>query len=184
MRDQVNEEVDSHEFADRFIAELRRAAEAIAADASPLKTERKRVAAQIANLLRLTEKAPDSVSLAARLRELEAEQSRLDEQLAHLAENVEMRAALRKVSPEQATAMLAEWIVRDGTTTDEQPAALAQIVERIEFDPSTGEGRVIYRLPLGTGARFNMRKAARQLGLSPSGVCVASPRGFEPRLPP
>jgi len=69
--------------------------------------------------------------------------------------------------------------VRDGTTIDQHRAALAQIVERVEFDPATGEGWVIYRLRLGTSARFNMCKAASELGLSASAVWMASPRGTE-----
>ena len=51
-------------------------------------------------------------------------------------------------------------------------------VERIEFDPEKGQGRVHYRLPLGRGVRFDLGVAARDLGLSPSGVRLASPRGF------
>jgi hypothetical protein len=118
------------------------------------------------------------------LREQEAEATRLDEELTHLTENVSTRTALREVTAAGAQAMLAEWIVRDGTTVDEQRAALAQIVEQVVFDPATGEGKILYRLPLGAGAKFNMRKAARDLGLPASGVWLASPRGFEPRLPP
>ena len=41
--------------------------------------------------------------------------------------------------------MLAMWM-EDGQTLEEQRAALAQlVVERIEFDPVTGEGRMHYR---------------------------------------
>ena len=65
----------------------------------------------------------------------------------------------------------------------ERRTALVQIVQKIEFDPETGTGRVHYRVGLG-GARFNLKTAAAELGLSESGVLLATPRGFEPRLPP
>jgi hypothetical protein len=61
----------SHEFSQRFIAELRRAADALPAERDTLAAARKAVAGKIANLLRLAEKTPDSASVAARLRELE-----------------------------------------------------------------------------------------------------------------
>src|SRR3954467_8100196 len=65
VRDQMNEEVDSHEFTQRFIAELRRAADALTAEREALAADRKAVAGKIANLLRLAEKTPDSASVAA-----------------------------------------------------------------------------------------------------------------------
>ena len=84
-------------------------------------------------------------------------------------------------------------------TTELRRAALAQLIERIDFDTSTGIARVRYFVPLPLPFRdgtFNMRATAEELGLSTAaiaanqakfntrGVCVASPRGFEPRLPP
>jgi hypothetical protein len=50
--------------------------------------------------------------------------------------------------------MLAMWM-EDGQTLEEQRAALAQLVERIEFDPATGEGRMHYRIGVN-GTRFHV----------------------------
>ena len=80
--------------------------------------------------------------------------------------------------------MLASWIEEEGNTVEEKRAALAQIVDRVEFDPDTGEGRVHYRVPF-TGGKFRAATAAREidrlgdLGIAPksrTGVRVASPR--------
>lgn len=51
---------------------------------------------------------------------------------------------------------------------EEQRVALAQLVERIEFDPATGEGRMHYRLGVN-GTRFHVDTAAASLGLGKPG---------------
>jgi hypothetical protein len=48
---------------------------------------------------------------------------------------------------------------------EELRRVLTSLVERIELDPKTRDFTIKYRLPV-------------------TGVKVASPRGFEPRLPP
>jgi hypothetical protein len=168
VRDQMNEEVDSHEFTQRFIAELRRAADALPAERDTLAADRKAVAGKIANLLRLAEKTPDSASVAARLRELEEQQRELDEQIAGAEQAAATRRALRATTRTDAREMLATWIQEDGTTLEEQRAALAQLVERIEFDPATGEGRMHYRIGVN-GTRFHVATAAADLGLGKPG---------------
>ena len=55
---------------------------------------------------------------------------------------------------------------RDGKTLEEERAALEKMIERIEFDPATGEGRIQYRIAAAPGAgRFSARNAAG-LGLA------------------
>jgi hypothetical protein len=61
---------------------------------------------------------------------------------------------------------------------EEKRAALAQIVDRVEFDPATGNGRVFYRIGF-SGARFQIGEAAKELGIGQTGVWLASPRGFD-----
>jgi len=61
-----------------------------------------------------------------------------------------------------------------GGWADAGRAALAQIMERVELDPATSEGRVHYLLPLGLG-RKNAAEAAATLGMKP-GYVLASPR--------
>ena len=48
------------------------------------------------------------------------------------------------------------------------------LVERVEFNPATGSGRVLYRIAAAGDGRFRAATGER----------VASPRGFEPRLWP
>lgn len=64
--------------------------------------------------------------------------------------------------------MLPAWIEQDGTTVEEQRAALARLVERIEFNAATGEGCMHYRIGL-KGARFRLDTAAADLGLAKAG---------------
>ena len=42
-------------------------------------------------------------------------------------------------------------------------AALAALVERVEFDPASGAGRVLYRIGVN-GAKFDLNAAAREIG--------------------
>ena len=145
----------AHEFTQRFIAELRHAADALPAERDAIAADRKAIAAKIANLLRLAEKTPDSIAVATRLRELEDQQRELDKQIANAEQAAATRRALRATTWANAREMLTTWIQEDGTTLEEQRAALAQLVERVEFDPARGEGRMHYRIGLN-GARFNV----------------------------
>ena len=82
------------------------------------------------------------MAVATRLRELEEQQHELDEQIANAEQAAATRRALRATTRDDAREMLATWIQEDGTTLEEQGAARAQLVERIEFDLPTGEGRL------------------------------------------
>ena len=75
VRDQMNEDVDSHEFTQRYIAELRREADKLPSQPAKLQAEGAAVVKKIANLLRLAEKSPNLASVGLRLRELEDEQA-------------------------------------------------------------------------------------------------------------
>jgi len=165
VRDQMNEDVDSHEFTRRFVAELRREADKLPSEPAKLQAERRGVAKKIAALLKLAEKAPDSAALAARLRQLEDEERGLDEKIASAAQASGLRKALYATTEAQAKEILAAWMERDGTTLDEERAGIARMVEWIEFDPATGQGQITYRIPAGSGAgRFHIRDAA-ELGV-------------------
>ena len=80
---------------------------------------------------------------------------------------------------------VADWIGRwdPGPTVGEKRAALAQLVEWVEFDPASGAGRVHYLVHWAQVSRFDLRAAAAELGLPARGACVASPRGFDMRTP-
>ena len=183
VRDRMNEDVDSHEFTQRYIAELRRAADGISTDPQALAADRRKVERRIANLLALAERSPDSPTLAERLRELEAQRAEIEARSTQSIERAALQRALRGTTPAEARKMLAAWIEQDAQTVDEQRAAMGQLVERVEFDLGTGQGRVHYRIPLQNGGRFDFAQAASELGLGWRGL-LASRRGFEPRLPP
>ena len=60
------------------------------------------------------------------------------------------------LSEREARALLAGWMEEDGTTVAERRAALAQIVDKVEFDPATGTGRMHYRIGVN-GAAFTLK---------------------------
>lgn len=173
--DLVNEERDGHEFMDRFIHEAKRAAAALTTAPVALERERKRITQRLANWMRLAEQEPNSPTILGQLRLLEAERENVEKALQDAAKNAQTKSWLNKLTPAAARKMMEGWYERDGATTEERRAALAQIVEKIVFDPDTGTGRIHYRIGLN-GAKFNIKSA--------SGVLLASLRGFEPRLPP
>jgi len=174
--DHIGEEMALDEFVEGFVGELRRAAASLATDPADLRKELKNVERSIANLLKLAEQALGSPSLVARLADLESQRAEAEEALARAAESAERARALSSVTKEQARKLLAGgWVNRDGdATVEERRAALASFVERIVFDPEKGTGRVFYRWRGQEPGDFRL----------PTGVKLASPRGFEPRLSP
>jgi hypothetical protein len=122
----------------------------------------------------LAEKNPDSGALGERLRALEAWQRTLDEQLAKAGHNAELREAVYAITEKDAAEMPAAWMERDGASLDDLRAALVRMVERIEFDPATGAGRIIYKIeaPPGSG-HFLRQRGNREAGNAgvPTGVC-------------
>jgi hypothetical protein len=164
--EQTNEERDSHEFMTKFIAEAKRAAASLATKPADLERERKRIAGRLAAWVRLAEQEPDSPTILAELRKLEAERERVEGELAHLAENARLKSGLDNLNERDARALLATWMAEDGATTGQRREALGQIVERIVFDPATGTGRVHYRIGL-SGAAFALgARKPRSTGVS------------------
>ena len=131
----------------------------------------------------MAEAAPGSPTIMQQLRDLEAEQERVEQAMRDSESNAKTKRWLSSMTPEDARQMIESCHFEDGATVDQRRAALAALVERIEFDPDTGKGRVLYRVGLN-GAKFDVRTPeAKELANSYRGM-VASPRGFEPRLPP
>lgn len=79
---------------------------------------------------------------------------------------------------------LRAWMERDGTALDEERAALARMVKRVEFDPATGE-RCIDCLIAATldAGRFSIRNAA-ELGVGRKLGFTWRPHGKPPLNPP
>jgi site-specific DNA recombinase len=151
--EQTDDERNSREFMQKFIAEAKRAAAGLATKPADLERERKRIATRLASWVRLAEQEPSSPTIVAELRKLESERDRVEGELSHLAENARLKASLNGLNEREARALLAGWMEEDGTTMEERRAALAQIVDKIEFDPATGTGRIHYRIGL-SGAKF------------------------------
>jgi site-specific DNA recombinase len=160
--DQINEERDGHEFMQKFIAEAKRAAAAIVAAPKELAADRAALARRLAAWRQIAENAPGSPTVGAQLRELEAEQERIEQALRDAAKNTKVKAWLGDLKPAEARRLLESWYIEDGATVEQRRAALAMLVEKIEFNPATGTGRVFYRLGLN-GERFNLGSAAREL---------------------
>jgi hypothetical protein len=78
--------------------------------------------------------------------------------------NAARSSRLANLKPAEARQLLAQWIIEDSATVEERRAALGALVERVEFDPATGAGRVQYRIGLN-GMRFEFDPAARELAL-------------------
>jgi hypothetical protein len=107
-------------------------------------------------------KTPDfrtSPTIMGELRKLEAERNRIEDELGRMAENARLKAGLNGLSEQDARALLAQWMEEDGTTVEERRAALAQIVDKIEFDSATGCGHIRYRIGL-SGAKFSVNTKA------------------------
>jgi site-specific DNA recombinase len=183
VREQMNAEVGSDEFTEEFVGELRRAADALPTEPAKLTVERKAVEKRITNLLRLAERMSDSTSVATRLRELEEQARDLDAQIGSAQQAAATRRALLATTHAEAQDLLrrqAAWVryrwpsleepleAEAAITVEEQRAALARLVERIELDPATGAGRVHYRIG-SNGARFELDAAAERLGLGKAG---------------
>ena len=105
-------------------------------------------------------------ALIAKLEETEAERKRLQEERAATAERAKLKKGLRSLTNQDVHAML-EFAAKplDAVEPDIPylRRTLAALVRRIELDPEARTTQVCYTL---------------------SGVGVASPRGFEPRLLP
>ena len=114
---------------------------------------------------------------AERLQALEAERADAEDRIASPADNAARAKALAATTNEQAQKLLKGGGVERGSS-EERVAALAQLVERIVFDPARGTGQVFYYMDMRRAGDpeptfdINARSAAL------SGVLVASPRGF------
>jgi len=108
----------------------------------------------------------------AKLKELEADRDRLQEERATVADRAKLKGALSAITTKHVEAML-----EFAPTSPEADIAyvrrsLGALVERVEFDATTRAVRVHYRVQVPSPAK------------GAGGAGLACPRGFEPRLPP
>jgi putative DNA-invertase from lambdoid prophage Rac len=177
----------AHDFADqkfltRVVDEARRLATTIEADPQVLAVEIRREERRLANLLELAAES-GTKGLMVKIREIEQRLETLREQHAAWSERAALKRQLlaieekdvRYVIEAQGVELLKGQVLLDVLGHEQHRIApgemrqvLSTLVERIELAPKTREFTISYRLPVPSG----------------TGVKVASPRGFEPRLPP
>jgi hypothetical protein len=110
-----------------------------------------------------------SAALRAKLQQLEAEHERLISERAAAADRARLKRGLLTLTTKHVEAMLEfSSVPLPGIELDVPylRRTLGALVRRVELDPETRTSRIQYSVPLTGGAK------------------VASPRGFEPRLPP
>ena len=151
-------------FLRRAIAEARRMAQAIEADPIALDADIKRTEKRLSNLVELAADSGDKAILT-KIRELEAALGSLREQRADWAERRALKDRLMGLTEAQM-AKLSKFINPGYGSRAQIRNLLVAVIERIELAPDSRKLTIKYRLPV------------------PTGVKVASPRGFEPRLPP
>jgi site-specific DNA recombinase len=160
--------------ADEFVATLTRGLQKIQApDEDPVvKARRKEIAsigAKIKRLSALVGEMERPRPLLEKIDQLERDRERLQADLAEVEASAAARTALRKLTENDVRRILrraAELLDDDKTDPERMRAALGHMLEDVVLDPGTLKCRIRYRIPVQTG------------------VNVASPRGFEPRLPP
>jgi DNA invertase Pin-like site-specific DNA recombinase len=169
-------------FLARTVAEARRMANSIEADPITIDGDIKRTEKQLANLMDLGAETGDK-ALLVKIRDTEAKINKLREEKAAWAERAALKKALLAISEKDIReVMTLHGIeIKSGKETlsflgygeehrlppEELRTVLTSVLDRVELDPDTREITIKYRLPV-----------------SAAGVKLASPRGFEPRLPP
>jgi site-specific DNA recombinase len=170
-------------FLQRTVAEARRMAEGIEDDPGALDKDIRKLERQMSNLLDLGAEGGDKAILA-RIREVEGKIAALQEQKAAWSERANLKKQLTAINEKDLRRALAatalklrgdDQMVLDMIGYDDKQRiepdqlrrVLTALVERVELDPKTRAFTIRYRLPVTV-----------------PGVKLATPRGFEPRLPP
>ena len=127
----------------------------------------RKVQAQLKRLTDAVAAGNSFESLRNRMAELEAEQTRLLAEKGQCAQRAGIKESFSALTPDLVRLLLSLEAFAVTVLTAEQRqglrARLSLLFERISLDPATRELRLHYRF---------------------TGVKLASPRGFEPRLPP
>ena len=156
-------------------------AEGIQADPIEVDADIKRTEKRLKNLVDMAADSGDK-SLLAKMREFESTLSELKEQKAGWAERKALKQHLLAINEGDLRRVLAATALKlrgddelvldmigysdkQRLVPDELRRVLTSLVERVVLDPKTRNFAIRYRLPV-------------------TGVNVASPRGFEPLLPP
>ncbi len=155
------------DFVTSVINAARRQARAIISDPKVIDGQLRDVQAKLKRLTDAVAAGNGFSSLRERMAELETEQTRLLAEKGQCAQRAGIKASLLDMTPDHVRWMLSLEAMGAPSLQGEQRQRvrerLSLLLECISLDPSTRELRLHYRF---------------------TGVKVASPRGFEPRLPP
>ncbi|GIK24709.1 MAG: hypothetical protein BroJett006_09550 [Betaproteobacteria bacterium] len=183
---QVSADMRDKKFLARIVQQARSMGEAIQVDPVAIEGDIKKAEKKLANVVDLVAETGDR-ALLAKMRELEGEVAKLREAKATWAEQSALKARLLALSEKDVNFALAVsgLEIRDGAGSwegdfgfsdehripaDQLRRVLNTLASRITLDPETRDISIHYRL------RVPAAKA--------TGTKMASPRGFEPRLPP
>ncbi|WP_350165993.1 recombinase family protein [Algiphilus sp.] len=167
--EQVLGDMRSASFIRALTRETRRAAEQSAGDpAADLRTQLVGINEQIDKLMGMATQMTDPGPALRRADTMEAERKALAEEISRIEAEHSQHAALAHVTEDQVREIL-DGLAGDHDTLDsgQLRALLRSLLERIEIDPASNECRVSYAIPCAD-----------------VGANMASPRGFEPLLPP
>ena len=159
LQDAVLDQVMSDVQSPEFIRELAKEARRIAKRQDPSQALRRQLAELDRKIQRAGELAlmlEDPTAMLEKVEELQRKRLLVTEEIADLDQDAAARAALANITEDQVAA-----IVRESA---DPKAILKTVVGRITLDPDTMACQIHYQLP-----RW---------------LSVASPRGFEPLLPP
>jgi hypothetical protein len=163
---QIAREIHGEAFVAQVVQGAHEMADSIDDDPHSLEQALRSVEGKIGRITAAIEDAPDSKALVAKLKALEAERDRLQEERAMVADRGKLKKALRAMTTKDVEAML-----EFAPTSPEADVAyvrrsLGALAERVDFDADTRALRVHYRVQVpGT--------ASKKVG----GAQLASPRG-------
>jgi hypothetical protein len=185
--DRLQHDIRSPNFQRKLVAEMHRQADAIDIGNERIDDELAVRKKQIGNLLGLA--AEGSKAAVARVRELEAEVEQLEQQQADVAGRRAVKQRLSSVTEESLAHLMLSlniFAVREFKDTSDDP--LLEVPEFVEeMNEQSVEARSAMRRKLTSLLdRVTFDPVSRQavLHYRLTGVEMASPRGFEPRLPP
>ncbi len=153
--DQVMNDAQSPEFVHELGKEARRIAKR-QDPAQPLRRQLAEIDRKISRAGELSLQLEDPTPMIQMINELNGERKLLSKDIRELDKDAAVRDALANITDDQVATVLKD--------AADPKTLLATVVDRITLDPDTLECQIHYRLP--------------------KWLCMASPRGFEPLLPP
>ena len=163
--DRVASEIHSEPFVTKLVQAAHGMADAVEDRPAVLDKALRSVEASLRHVADAIAERGLEGSLRNKLDELEAERARIQEERATTADRAKLKGVLRAMTARDVAAMLEFGPSTPGIDVPYLRRTLGALVQRIDLDPAARTVQVHYRVGL-------------------SGAKLASPRGFEPLLPP